>query len=157
MKITILAIGKTDKNFVGQGIDEYLKRLKRYIKVDVQIIPDVRNSKNLSPQQLMQKEEELLINAFASGAHIILLDENGKECTSVELSNTIENKMISGLKELIFVIGGAYGVTPTVKQQVHEIMALSQLTFSHQMIRLILAEQIYRAMTILKGEPYHHS
>lgn len=156
MKITILAIGKTNSGFVSHGIEEYLKRLKRYIKVELQIIPDVKNSKNLTAAQLIQKEEELLMNALNKDTYTILLDERGKEFTSIEFSSLIENKMISGAKELTFVIGGAYGVSYTIKQSVNEQISMSRLTFSHQMIRLILVEQIYRSMTILRGEPYHH-
>ncbi|NHB69698.1 23S rRNA (pseudouridine(1915)-N(3))-methyltransferase RlmH [Perlabentimonas gracilis] len=156
MKITILAIGKTNINFVNEGISEYLKRLKRYIKVEIQIIADVKNSKNLTAPQLIQKEEELLLNALSSDSYVVLLDEKGKECTSVELSQFVEGKMISGTKEVVFVIGGAYGVSNAIKQRANEQLSMSQLTFSHQMIRLILIEQIYRAMTIIRGEPYHH-
>jgi 23S rRNA (pseudouridine1915-N3)-methyltransferase len=156
VKITIVAIGKTNIGFVIQGVDEYIKRLKRYVKVELQIIPDVKNSKSLSVPQLIQKEEELLINALSIDAHTVLLDERGKQCTSLELSSLIESKMISGTKELVFVIGGAYGVSEAVKHRANEQLSMSKLTFSHQMIRLILAEQIYRAMTIIRGEPYHH-
>ncbi|MDX9769893.1 MAG: 23S rRNA (pseudouridine(1915)-N(3))-methyltransferase RlmH [Tenuifilaceae bacterium] len=156
MKITILAIGKTNINFVNEGISEYLKRLKRYVKVEIQIIADVKNSKNLTAPQLIQKEEELLLNALSSDSYVVLLDEKGKECTSVELSQFVEGKMISGTKEVVFVIGGAYGVSNAIKQRANEQLSMSQLTFSHQMIRLILIEQIYRAMTIIRGEPYHH-
>lgn len=156
VKITILAIGKTNINFVNEGISEYLKRLKRYVKVEIQIIADVKNSKNLTAPQLIQKEEELLLNALSSDSYVVLLDEKGKECTSVELSQFVEGKMISGTKEVVFVIGGAYGVSNAIKQRANEQLSMSQLTFSHQMIRLILIEQIYRAMTIIRGEPYHH-
>ena len=156
MKITILAIGKTNKGFVNQGIEEYLKRLKRYIKTEFNIIPDVKNSKNLTSDQLINKEEDLLLNALKTVSDVILLDEKGKERTSVELSQLLQSKMLSGTKELVFVVGGAYGVSEKVKRRASEKMAMSKLTFSHQMIRLIAVEQIYRAMTILKGDPYHH-
>lgn len=156
MKITILAIGKTNKGFIDQGIEEYLKRLKRYIKIGFNIIPDIKNSKNLSPELLVNKEEELILNALKSTSDVILLDEKGKEHTSIEFSQLLQLKMLSGCKELVFVVGGAYGVSDEIKKRVNEKVAMSKLTFSHQMIRLIAIEQVYRAMTILKGDPYHH-
>lgn len=156
MKITILAIGKTNKGFIDQGIEEYLKRLKRYIKIGFNIIPDIKNSKNLPPEQLVNKEEELILNALKTASDVILLDEKGVEHTSKEFSQLLQLKMLSGCKELVFVVGGAYGVSDEVKKRINEKMAMSKLTFSHQMIRLIAVEQVYRAMTILKGDPYHH-
>lgn len=156
MKITILVVGKTDKGFVSQGVDEYLNRLKRYIKTDIVVLPDIKNSKNLSADQLILKEEELILSSLGSSNDIILLDENGDEFTSMEFSRFIQGKMLSGTKEVVFIIGGAYGVSIAVKQRAQSHLALSKLTFSHQMVRLVLVEQIYRSMTILRGEPYHH-
>jgi 23S rRNA (pseudouridine1915-N3)-methyltransferase len=156
VKITIVVIGKTVNGFVSQGVDEYLKRLKHYIKTEVIVLADIKNSKSLSVEQLMQKEEELLLNFLGNQPEVFLLDEQGVEYTSVELSAVLQSKMISGAKELIFVIGGAYGVTAKVKQRANGMVALSRLTFSHQMVRLVLVEQVYRAMTIIRGEPYHH-
>lgn len=156
MKITILVIGKTNKGFVSQGVDEYLKRLTRYVRVGFEVIPDVKNCKNLSADQLMQKEEALLNTALSGRTDIYLLDEKGKEPTSMEFSNMLQAKMLSGTKEVVLVVGGAYGVSPLIKNRVKDHISMSRLTFSHQMIRLILVEQLYRAMTILKGEPYHH-
>ncbi|HZJ73395.1 MAG TPA: 23S rRNA (pseudouridine(1915)-N(3))-methyltransferase RlmH [Perlabentimonas sp.] len=156
MKIIILAVGKTYKGFINQGIEEYLKRLKRYIKVEFKIIPDIKNSKGLSPEQLINKEERLILNAIKTASDIILLDEKGKEHTSIELAQLLQSKMLVGGKELVFVVGGAYGVSDEVKKRISKKIAMSKLTFSHQMIRLIVVEQIYRAMTILKGDPYHH-
>lgn len=156
MKITILVIGKTSKGFVDQGIEEYLKRLKRYVKVDFEVIPDVKNSKSLSVDQLIQKEEELLLDALTGRTDVVLLDERGKGFSSVELSSFLQTKMLSSTKELVFVVGGAYGVSDSVKSRVKDHFSVSRLTFSHQMVRLVLVEQLYRAMTILRGEPYHH-
>ncbi|PKP36905.1 MAG: 23S rRNA (pseudouridine(1915)-N(3))-methyltransferase RlmH [Bacteroidetes bacterium HGW-Bacteroidetes-15] len=156
MKITILVVGKTDKGYVCQGVDEYLKRLKRYIKTELVVLADVKNSKNLSVEQLIIKEEGLITAYLGNSSDIILLDENGSEYTSMEFSQFIQSKMLSGIKELVFVVGGAYGVSAQVKKKAQTHMALSRLTFSHQMVRLVLVEQIYRAMTILRGEPYHH-
>jgi len=156
VKITILVVGKTDKGYVCQGVDEYLKRLKRYIKTELVVLADVKNSKNLSVEQLIIKEEGLITAYLGNSSDIILLDENGSEYTSMEFSQFIQSKMLSGIKELVFVVGGAYGVSAQVKKKAQTHMALSRLTFSHQMVRLVLVEQIYRAMTILRGEPYHH-
>jgi 23S rRNA (pseudouridine1915-N3)-methyltransferase len=156
LKITIVVIGKTVNGFVSQGIEEYMKRLKRYIKTEFIVLPDVKNSKSLSIDQLIVKEEELLLGAVGNQSDVYLLDEHGVEYSSVELSQFVQGKMISGIKELTFVVGGAFGVSSRVKQRAQGMIALSRLTFSHQMVRLIMVEQIYRAMTIIKGEPYHH-
>ncbi|MFP4557660.1 MAG: 23S rRNA (pseudouridine(1915)-N(3))-methyltransferase RlmH [Bacteroidales bacterium] len=157
MKITVVAIGKTVKGFVYQGVEEYLKRLKRYIKVDFIVIPDVKSSKNLTQEQLLRKEELLLLPFIDGCPMVYLLDENGKQFTSVQLAQFLESKMLTGSKELLLIIGGAYGVSNNIKKSVQGKIALSSLTFSHQMVRVILFEQLYRAMTILKGEPYHHN
>jgi 23S rRNA (pseudouridine1915-N3)-methyltransferase len=156
VRIKIVVIGKTTKGFVELGVDEYLKRLKRYIKVEVLVLPDVKNSKNLSVEQLLLKEEELLLAALAESADVVLLDERGRELSSIEFSQFLQTKMLAGSKELIIVVGGAYGVSNKIKERVKFQLSMSKFTFSHQMIRLILVEQIYRSMTILKGEPYHH-
>ncbi|HCX99227.1 MAG TPA: 23S rRNA (pseudouridine(1915)-N(3))-methyltransferase RlmH [Bacteroidales bacterium] len=156
MKIKVIVVGKTLKGFIGQGVDEYLKRLKRYLRVEMLVIPDVRSGKNFPIEQLMRKEEELILSSIANGSEVFLLDEQGREYTSVELASFVEEKMVSGTKELTLIIGGAYGVTQAVKLRVSGVIALSKLTFSHQMIRVILFEQLYRAMTIIRGEPYHH-
>ena len=149
-------MGKTLKGFIGEGVDEYLKRLKRYLRVEVLVIPDVKVGKSLPVEQLMKKEEELILSGIANGSEVFLLDEQGKEYTSVELASFVEEKMVAGTKEITLIIGGAYGVTQTVKSKANGVIALSKLTFSHQMIRVILFEQLYRAMTIIRGEPYHH-
>lgn len=156
VKIKIVVVGKTDKNFISQGVDEYLKRLKRYINLEMIVLPDVKNSKNLTPELLMSKEEELILSSLGNSSEVVLLDENGAEYTSIEFSQFLQSKMLGGLKEFIFVIGGAYGVTEKVKKRANNQLALSRLTFSHQMVRLVMVEQVYRAMTILRGEPYHH-
>ena len=156
MKISLIVIGKTNKGFVLDGLQEYLKRLKRYIRFELVVIPDVKQSKNLTPEQLIAKEEEVLLPHIADGANTYLLDETGKQFSSMELAQFIEVKMVHGAKELKLIVGGAYGVSNKVKSTVQGKISLSQLTFSHQMVRLILVEQIYRAMTILRGEPYHH-
>ncbi len=156
MKTTLLVIGKTDKDFVIKGIEEYQKRLIHYIPYEMKIIPDIKNTKNLSEQQQKQKEGELILSHVKNGDLLILLDEGGKEFSSVTFSKFIEQKMIHGIKNLIFVIGGPYGFSPDVYKACQEKISLSKMTFSHQMVRMIFTEQLYRAMTILRNEPYHH-
>ncbi|WP_421920797.1 23S rRNA (pseudouridine(1915)-N(3))-methyltransferase RlmH [Marinifilum sp.] len=156
MKATLLVIGKTDKDFVKKGIEEYQKRLVHYLPFDIKIIPDLRNTKNLSENQQKQKEGELILGKINSSDTLILLDENGKEFSSIGFSKFIEQKMISGTRNLVFVIGGPYGFSEDVYKKAQGKVSLSKMTFSHQMIRMIFIEQLYRAMTIIKGEPYHH-
>ncbi|RKE00084.1 23S rRNA (pseudouridine(1915)-N(3))-methyltransferase RlmH [Marinifilum flexuosum] len=156
MKATLLVIGKTDKDFVKKGIDEYQKRLVHYLPFDFKIIPDLKNTKNLSENQQKQKEGELILEKLKPTDTLILLDENGKEFSSVGFSKFMEQKMISGTRNLVFVIGGPYGFSEEVYKKAQGKVSLSKMTFSHQMIRMIFIEQLYRAMTIIKGEPYHH-
>jgi len=146
MKTTLLVIGKTDKDFVIKGIEEYQKRLVHYMPYEMKIIPDIKNT----------KEGDLILAQVKSGDVMILLDEGGKEFSSTAFSQFIEQKMLSGIKNLIFVIGGPYGFSPDVYKQAKGKVSLSKMTFSHQMIRMIFTEQLYRAMTILRNEPYHH-
>jgi len=157
MKIKLVLIGKTDSDFLKKGIDEYTKRLKHYIGFEMITIPDIKNTKNLSENQQKQKEGELILNQISAGDFVILLDERGKEFSSVDFSKFIEKQMISGLKNLIFVIGGPYGFSDDVYKKANSKFSLSRMTFSHQMVRMIFVEQLYRAMTIIKGEPYHHN
>ena len=156
MKIILLVIGKTDKDFVKNGIEEYQKRLVHYLPFEISIIPDIKNTKNLSESQQKQKEGVLILDKVKAGDHLILLDEGGKEFSSVAFSKFIEQKMIGGTKNLVFVIGGPYGFSDDVYRKAQGKASLSKMTFSHQMIRMIFTEQLYRAMTIIKGEPYHH-
>jgi 23S rRNA (pseudouridine1915-N3)-methyltransferase len=156
MKIKLLLIGKTDSDFLNKGIDDYVKRLKHYIPFEMIIIPDLKNTKNLSENQQKQKEGELILNYIKSGDFVVLLDEKGRDYTSLEYSKFIEKQMISGLKNLIFIVGGPYGFSDEVYKKCNSKLSLSKMTFSHQMVRLIFTEQLYRAMTIIKGEPYHH-
>ncbi|NOU61159.1 23S rRNA (pseudouridine(1915)-N(3))-methyltransferase RlmH [Marinifilum caeruleilacunae] len=156
MKATLLVIGKTDKDFVKKGIDEYQKRLVHYLPFEFKIIPDIKNTKNLSENQQKQKEGDLILDKLKPTDTLILLDENGKEFSSVGFSKFMEQKMISGTRNLVFVIGGPYGFSDDVYKKAQGKVSLSKMTFSHQMIRMIFTEQLYRAMTIIKGEPYHH-
>jgi len=156
MQIKLIAIGKTDDKQLLQLIEQYQKRLKHYIKFDLDIIPDIKNVKNLSEKQQKEKEGELILKKISPTDVLVLLDENGKHFSSVEYANYLQKKMNSGIKQLVFVIGGPYGFSNNVYQKAQGKISLSKMTFSHQMIRLFIVEQIYRGFTILKNEPYHH-
>lgn len=156
MKITLITIGKTDKDYLIKGMDIYLKRLRHYINFEIDIIPDIKNTKNLSEAQQKQKEGELILAKANSVDQLILLDEKGILYSSEEFAGFIEKKMVVGTKHLAFVIGGPYGFSEDVYSKASGKVSLSAMTFSHQMVRLIFVEQLYRAMTIIKGEPYHH-
>jgi len=156
MKITLLAIGKTDDKNLQNLIEDYGKRLKHYVGFKFEIITDIKNSKNLSETQQKQKEEDEILKRINTTDHLVLLDENGKSFTSMEFSRYLQKKMNSGLKNLVFVIGGPYGFSDGMYQRANEKIALSQMTFSHQMVRLFFVEQLYRGFTILRNEPYHH-
>ncbi|HPF51311.1 MAG TPA: 23S rRNA (pseudouridine(1915)-N(3))-methyltransferase RlmH, partial [Draconibacterium sp.] len=139
-----------------EGIEMYTKRLKHYIPFELVIIPDVKQSKNLSEELQKSKEGELILSKLSVGRELHLFDERGKSYSSVELADFLQQKMLSSVKELIFVIGGPYGFSDDVYRQAQSKISLSKLTFSHQMVRLLCVEQFYRAFTILRGEPYHH-
>jgi len=156
MNIKLLAIGKTDNKNLQALIDEYTKRLSFYIKFDLEVIADIKNVKNLSEAQQKQKEGELILSKLAVTDHLILLDENGKTFSSVGFSDELQKKMNAGIKTLVFVIGGPYGFSEEVYKKANGKISLSAMTFSHQMVRLFVIEQIYRGFTILKNEPYHH-
>ena len=156
MKICLLVIGKTDAVYVRQGIEEYEKRLKRYISFEMRVLPDVKNVKNRGESLQKEREGELILEQLQPGDVVVLLDERGQQYSSVEFSTYLSQKMLGGIKRLVFVIGGPYGFSEAVYRRGNEKVSLSRMTFSHQMVRMIFAEQIYRAMTILKGEPYRH-
>lgn len=156
MKISLLCIGKTDDTYIKEGIDKYLKRLKHYIPFQLVEIPDVKNVKNMSEEQQREKEGELFLKTLTNLDYVVLLDEHGKAFRSVEFSSYLEHKMINSTSHIVFLIGGPYGFAAKVKERANAKMSLSKMTFSHQMIRLFFAEQLYRAFTIMKGEPYHH-
>lgn len=156
MNIKLLCIGKTDDKRLQAIIDEYSKRLNHYVKFSIEIIPDLKKVKNLSESQQKEKEGNLILAALKPQDHLVLLDENGKEFTSLSFSKFLQKKMNAGYKTLVLVIGGPYGFSETVCKKAQDKIALSQMTFSHQMIRLFITEQLYRGFTILKGEPYHH-
>ena len=156
MKITLLAIGKTDDKYIIEGIEKYLKRLKHYIKFELKVIPDLKNTKNLSEDEQKAKESELFLKNLQSTDDIVILDERGVELSSLHFADFINKKMIASTQHLVFLIGGPYGFDQTIYQKAKYKISLSKLTFSHQMIRLFFVEQVYRSFTILKGEPYHH-
>lgn len=156
MNIKLLAIGKTDDKNLQTLIEQYQKRLSFYVKFDLEIIPDIKNVKNLSENQQKEREGELILSKLTPTDELILLDENGKTFSSVGFSEYLQKKMNSGIKTLVFVIGGPYGFSDEVYQKANGKVSLSQMTFSHQMVRLFIVEQIYRAFTILRNEPYHH-
>ena len=156
MKIKLLAIGKTDDKRLQELIVEFQKRLKHYIKFEIEIIPDLKKVKNLSVDQRKQKEGMLILNKIESTDQLILLDEKGHQFRSIEFSRFLQKKMNAGIKQLVFVIGGPYGFSDEVYQKAQGKVSLSKMTFSHQMIRLFLVEQLYRAFTILHKEPYHN-
>jgi len=156
MTIKLITIGKTDNKQLTLLIDDYIKRLGFYIKFSLDIIPDIKNSKNLSEVQQKQKEGELILKKISATDTLILLDENGKQCDSVDFSSYLQKHMNSGIKQLVFVIGGPYGFSEDVYKKANGKLSLSKMTFSHQMIRLFFIEQLYRGFTILRNEPYHH-
>ena len=156
MTIKLIAIGKTDSKALLQLIAEYENRLKHYVKFEFEIIPDIKNSKNLSETQQKDKEGELILKKINTTDVLVLLDENGKQYSSEDFSNYLQKKMNSGIKQLVFIIGGPYGFSDSVYQKAQGKISLSKMTFSHQMVRLFVVEQVYRAFTILRNEPYHH-
>lgn len=155
MKITLLVVGKTTSAQVESLIQEYQKRLTHYLPFALQVIPELKNTKALTPDQQKQAEGEMILRAVAQNADLVLLDEHGKEYRSIEFADYIQKKMSSG-RDVVFVVGGPYGFSEAVYQRANGKISLSKMTFSHQMVRLFFVEQIYRAMTILRGEPYHH-
>ena len=156
MNIKLIAVGKTDNPALQQLISTHEKRLSYYINFELQLLPDIKNSKSLSEEQQKIKEGELILSYVEPSHHLILLDERGKEYTSIAFADELQKKMNTGIKQLTFVIGGPYGFSQAVYQRANNKLSLSKLTFSHQMIRLFFVEQLYRAFTILRNEPYHH-
>jgi 23S rRNA (pseudouridine1915-N3)-methyltransferase len=156
MKIKLIYTGKTGKPFLVEGEKEYENRLKHYIKYEKIELPDIKNANKLTPEEIKNKESEQILKKIDKSDHLILLDDKGKEFSSMEFSKFLEKKMNSGIKSLCFVIGGPYGFHQKIYTLANQKVSLSKMTFSHQMIRMIFLEQVYRSFTILKGEPYHH-
>lgn len=157
MKIKLIVIGKTDKSFLTEGEQTYLKRLSHYLPVERIEIPEIKNAKKLTIEQIKKKEGEAILNKLNSSDRILLLDEKGKEFTSEAFANFLQKQFNQGGSVIAFIIGGAYGFSPEIYAAAEQKIALSKMTFSHQMVRMFFVEQLYRAMTILRNEPYHHS
>ena len=156
MKIVLLTIGKTSEKYLIEGIAQYHKRLKHYTQFEMLEILNIKNAKNFSNAELMKIEGELILKQLQSSDHLVLLDDKGKDFTSLKFSEKLQGWMLSGKKRLVFVVGGAYGFSKEVYSRGNEKLSLSKMTFSHQMVRLFFVEQIYRGYTILNNEPYHH-
>lgn len=156
MKVSLILVGRTANKHLTELIDDYASRVKHYVSFDIAVIPELKNTKSLSADQQKQMEGEQILRQLQQGDHIVLLDEHGKEMRSIEFSKYMEKKMQTVSKRLVFIIGGPYGFSSEVYAKANDKLSLSQMTFSHQMIRLIFVEQLYRAMTIMIGEPYHH-
>ena len=156
MKITLLTVGKTDVKWVKEGLDLYVSRLSHYVQFSLVEIPELKNVSSFSQTQIKEKEGDLILAAIRPSDEVILLDEHGKEFRSVEFARFLEERMARSGRDMVFVIGGAYGFSQKVYERSDRKMSLSAMTFSHQMVRTIFAEQLYRAFTIMRGEPYHH-
>lgn len=156
MKITLLTVGKSTNSYLIKLQEEYQNRLKFYIPFEMTVVPELKNTKNLSISEQQEKEADLILKQLENSDEVVLLDEKGKQFTSVGFSEFISKKMLASHKRMVFVVGGPYGFSERVYQRANGKVSLSAMTFSHQMIRVIFVEQLYRAMTILKGEPYHH-
>ena len=155
MKTLLIWVGKTTDKHITACIDDYVKRIGHYMPFDIREIPELRNTMNLTEAQQKEQEGELILKQLQDGDHLVLLDEHGKEMRSIEFAKWLETKQ-TNCRQLVLAIGGPYGFSPAVYARAQEKLSLSKMTFSHQMVRLILVEQIYRACTIIKGEPYHH-
>ena len=156
MKIELAVIGKTSIGYLKQGIDEYIKRLKHYVPFEIKYIDDIKNTKNISEDQQKRTEGAKILSLLEKSDFVVLLDEHGKEYTSMQYSSYIQKRMLSGAKKVVFVIGGPYGFSQEVYDRANDKISFSKMTFNHEMIRLIFTEQLYRAYTIINHEPYHH-
>lgn len=156
MNIKLIVIGKSEEKYLREAVEIYLKRLTHYINFEIVVLPDVKNAKNMSVAELKDKEAELILKHSDKADKVVLLDEKGKEYSSVEFSKYLTKQMNASVKTLAFVVGGAFGFSEKVYSQANEKLSISKMTFSHQMIRLLFVEQLYRAFTIIKGEPYHN-
>ena len=156
MKTILTVVGKTPDKHFEAGINNYVARINHYMPFDITIIPELRATAHLTENEQKEREAELIRKTLMPGDFIVLLDEHGKERRSIEFAQWIQKKMAAGPRRLVFIIGGPYGFAPCIHQLANEEISMSQMTLSHQMIRLLFCEQVYRAMTILRGEPYHH-
>ena len=156
MKIKLIVVGKTNAKYLLEGEKEYERRLKHYTKFEEIIITDVKQAGKLSESELKKKEGHLILGKLENSDHVILLDDKGKSYSSIDFANFLQQKMNSSLKSLVFVVGGAFGFSDEVYLRANSKLSLSKMTFSHQMVRLIFKEQLYRGFSILRGEKYHH-
>ena len=154
--MTLLVVGRTVEQHFITAINDYIQRTRRYLSFDMEVIPELKNTKSLSADVQKEKEGELILKALQPGDVVVLLDEGGKEMRSIEFADYMKRKMNTVNKRLVFIIGGPYGFSPKVYEAAHEKMSLSRMTFSHQIVRALFAEQLYRAFTIIRNEPYHH-
>lgn len=156
MQIQLLLTGKTRFSFIKEGLDEYMKRLKRYTDFRIRELPDIKNTGSWSQSKIMQEEGRVILKALSDKDFVILLDERGKEMDSIAFAEYLERKHQDQLKKIVFVVGGAYGFSPEVYERGNVQLSLSKMTFSHQVFPLFFIEQLYRAYTIIRGAPYHH-
>lgn len=156
MDITLITVGKTTTSYIQTGIDEYCKRLKRYVPFSIKCLPDIKNSRKLTESQQKEEEGKVILSELSASDHVVLLDERGDMLTSRGFSEFLQKGMLGGKKRMVFIVGGPYGFSNQVYSRANALLSFSRMTFSHEMIRLFFTEQVYRAMTIMKGEPYHH-
>jgi len=156
MKIIFLTVGKTEDAYLKEGIEKYVKRLKHYCKLELVDLNELKNTKALTPDQQKSKEAEMILKKVSATDYVVLLDENGTEFTSQQFAAYLDKRSISSSANMVFIVGGPYGFDQSVYQRSNDKLSFSRMTFSHQMIRLFFTEQLYRAFTIIKGEPYHH-
>ncbi len=156
MKICLLVVGKTTTSFINEGVAEYVGRINRFISFDIKVVADVKTTKKTTPQAQKEAEGAMILSQIQGGDHVVLLDERGKEFTSHQFSEFIEQKANTVQKNLIFVVGGPYGFSQEVYNRANSLLSLSKMTFPHELIRLFFTEQIYRALTISHNMPYHH-
>ena len=156
MNIKLLTVAKTEEKYLQEGIDIYLSRLKHYVNFEMEVIPALKDIRNATPEQIKEREAEQILHRLEKSDFIVLLDEHGRQHTSVGFSQYLQKEMNAGVRNLAFVVGGAFGFAPSVYQKCHDKISLSTMTFSHQMVRLFFVEQLYRAFTILRNEKYHN-
>lgn len=156
MDIELLTVGKTGIKFVTDGMEEYAGRLKRYINYSIFCLPDVKKTSALTEKQQKEAEGEMILSRLQKSDYVVLLDERGREYTSMEFADFLQKQMLAGRKKLVFIVGGPYGFSQSVYARADTKLSLSRMTFNHEMVRLFFTEQVYRGMTILRGEPYHH-
>ncbi|MDK2851835.1 MAG: rRNA (pseudouridine1915-N3)-methyltransferase [Proteiniphilum sp.] len=156
MKVVLLSVGKTDHPLLSQIIEDYRKKVNHYIPFEMRMVPDPKNRRNLSEKEQKAEEAELLLKVLQPSDHVVLLDEKGKQYRSTEFARYLEKKSHSVSRQLVFLVGGPYGFAPEIYERATEMISLSKMTFTHQMVRLVFTEQLYRAMTIIHNEPYHH-